>query len=264
VIFLDYLSPLRSELKLKILLNLLNGEKKIADLRADVETRDTTILHILEEFGDLNLITKEQGIYKLSPLGLIEAKIFKEYLLTSKVMEKFKDFWLLHNIADISPCLLLNLNALADSLLIRNEASKIGVVHKTFLETFKQSKWFKGISPVFHSDFISQFGQQVEQGSIIELIVSEDVLRNVMDVVDFKLIKKYLVAGTLKVFLNNDVKIALALTESSFSLGLFTLSGTYDDSMDLFSSSNYAIQWGERLFEDIIKSSKKINLDSLA
>ncbi len=80
MVSLDYLSLLRSELKLKILLSLFNGKRRISELRSDVETRDTTILHVLEEFGDLNLITKTQGVYKLSSLGVIEAKIIKEFL----------------------------------------------------------------------------------------------------------------------------------------------------------------------------------------
>jgi predicted transcriptional regulator len=57
------------------------------------------------------------------------------------------------------------------------------------------------------------------------------------------------------------LKIALALTESSFSLGLFDLSGTYDDNMDLRSNSIEAIKWGERLFEDAIRDSQRIRLD---
>ena len=52
-----------------------------------------------------------------------------------------------------------------------------------------------------------------------------------------------------------------ALTESSFSLGLFDLSGTYDDNMDLRSNSIEAIKWGERLFEDTIRDSQRIGLD---
>jgi predicted transcriptional regulator len=65
----------------------------------------------------------------------------------------------------------------------------------------------------------------------------------------------------LRVFLKDDLKIALALTESSFSLGLFDLSGTYDDNMDLRSNSIEAIKWGERLFEDAIRDSQRIRLD---
>ena len=77
MVSLDHLSLLRSELKLKILLSLFNGKRRIAELRSDVETRDTTILHVLEEFGDLNLITKTQGVYTLSSLGVIEAIIIR-------------------------------------------------------------------------------------------------------------------------------------------------------------------------------------------
>ncbi len=261
MIQLDMLSTLRSELKLKILLSLLNGEKKISELRFDAETRDTTILHVLQELGDLNLITRTQGLYKLSPLGVIEAKILKEFILTADVVEKFKDFWLSHNVDDIPAYLLQNIGALKDSQLVRTQASELGIVHQTFIEGIKTSKRIKGISPIFHPDFIALFGELLEQGSTIELIVSSDVINKITGFVDLDLIMKYLKEDNLRVFLKDDLKIALALTESSFSLGLFAISGSYDDSMDLRSNSVEAIKWGERLFEDAIKGSQRIGLD---
>jgi predicted transcriptional regulator len=217
---MDYLSPLRSELKLKILLSLLNGEKKISELRIDAEAGDTTILHVLEELGDLSLTTKAQGLYKLSPLGIIEAKILKEFISTAEVVEKFKDFWLTHNVDYIPAHLLQNIGSLKDAQLVRTQASELGIVHQTFIETIRTSKQLKGISPIFHPDFISLFGQLLEQGSTIELIVSSDVLGKIMGIVDLNLVKKYLVEDKLRVFLNDDLKITLALTERSFSLGL--------------------------------------------
>lgn len=260
---MDYLSPLRSELKLKILLSLLNGEKKVAELKSEVETRDTTVLHVLEELCDLDLTTKTQkGFYQLSSLGLIEARIFQKYLSNSDVIEKFKDFWLSHNVTDIPPRLLLNLGALNNSSLVRTEASELGIVHKTFLETIIKSKKIRGISPIFHPDFISLFEQLLDQGCTIELIVSSDVLTKIMNFVDVSSIKKYLNSDGLKIYLNDEIKIALALTENSFSLGLFGLSGIYDDSTDLLSNNAQALEWGEQLFEDAVKRSKKISLDS--
>lgn len=258
---MDYLSPLRSELKLKILLSLLNGEKKISELRFDAETRDTTILHVLQEFGDLNLTTKAQGQYKLSTLGIIEAKILKEFISTGEVVEKFKDFWLSHNVDDIPAYLLQSMGALKDAQLVRTKALEIGIVHQTFIETIRSSKKIKGISPIFHPDFVSSFGELLAHGSTIELIVSSDVLNKIAGFVDLELVKTYLTKDKLRVFLKDDLKIALALTESSFSLGLFDLSGTYDDNMDLRSNSIEAIKWGERLFEDAIRDSQRIGLD---
>jgi predicted transcriptional regulator len=258
---LDYLSPLRSELKLKILLALLNGEKKIAELKDDVEIRDTTILHILEEFGDLNLTTKTQGIYGLSSLGIMEAKIFRAQISTIEVIDKFKDFWLTHNIADIPEHLLLNLGALKDATIVRTAASELGVVHKTFIETIKTAKKIQGISPIFHSDFVSFFAQLLSQGCTIELVVSSEILKKIMISVDLEQVKKYFETGNLKIFLRDDLKIALALTENSFSLGLFAVSGVYDDGTDLVSNSPAAVEWGERLFQDAVEHSTRIGLD---
>ena len=260
---MDIWSPLRSELKLKILLSLLNGGKKISDLRFDAETRDTTILHVLQEFGDLNLTTKTQGLYKLSSLGIIVAKNINEFLSTGEVIEKFRDFWLSHNVDDIPAYLLQCIGALKDAQLVRTQALELGIVHQTFMEGIKTAKKIKGISPIFHPDFISSFGELLEQGSTIELIVSGEVINKITGFVDLDLIMKYLKEDKLRVFVKNDLKIALALTESSFSLGLFSLSGSYDDSMDLRSNSCEAIKWGERLFEDAIKGSQRIGLDLL-
>ena len=145
--------------------------------------------------------------------------------------------------------------------MVRTKALELGLVHQTFIETIRSSKKIKGISPIFHPDFISSFGQLLEQGSKIEVIVSSDVLNKISSFVDFDLVRKYLTEDKLRVFIKDDLKIALSLTESSFSLGLFALSGSYDDSMDLRSNSLEAIKWGERLFEDAIKGSQRIGLD---
>jgi len=77
---MDYLTPFRSELKTRILTNLLTGNKKLSDLKSAIGTRETTILHVLKEFERMSLTTKVQGVYKLAPLGLIEAKICKEVI----------------------------------------------------------------------------------------------------------------------------------------------------------------------------------------
>jgi predicted transcriptional regulator len=258
VVSLDYLSIFRSELKIKLLLSLLNGEKKIADLRTDVETRDTTIFHILEEFGDLKLTTKSQGVYKLTSLGIIEAKITREFLSLTDVIEKFGDFWYGHDITEITTRHLLNIGALKEATLIHAKDEELGLVHKKFMEHVSTSKTIKGISPIFHSDFVSLFEQLLDKGCTIELVVDKKVLEKIMGIVDFKLARKYLSAGSLKIYLRNNLRIALALTEKSFSLGLYTLSGTYDDNMDLVSESAQAIEWGEHLFEDIVIDSKRI------
>ena len=257
---MDYLSPLRSELRLKILLSLLSGERKIADLRSDVETRDTTILHILEEFGDLGLTTKSQGVYRLSSLGLLETKVFKELISTTEVIEKFKDFWLSHNVADIPTFLLLNLGALSNATIFRIEATDLNLVHEKIVNILKSSKKIKGISPVFHSDYVPIIEKLLKEGNSVDFIFTPQVLKKASALAETGLIKKYILEGKLKIFVNEDLKIALTVAENSFSLGLFKLNGEYDYGIDLMSTSKEAVEWGEHLFEDV--ANRSILLDS--
>ncbi len=60
---MEYRALLRSELKQKILLSLLSGDKKLSDIKADVASTETTILHALKEFEKLDLTTTNLALF---------------------------------------------------------------------------------------------------------------------------------------------------------------------------------------------------------
>ncbi len=47
---MEYRALFRSELKQEILLRLLKGDKRLSELKAELESTETTILHVLKEF----------------------------------------------------------------------------------------------------------------------------------------------------------------------------------------------------------------------
>lgn len=200
MVALDHEPFLRSEFKRKILLGLLEKEQKLSDLRVYVGASDTTILHALQEFCDLNLVTRDQGAYKLSSLGIMEAKIDEVYFSALEVVEKFKDFWLRHDVTGIPTGLLLTIGALKDSVLIQTGATELNTVHKMFMDVAKASRKLRGISPIFHPDFVPLFKQMLDQGSAVELIVSSDVLKRISALADLSLVARYFETGKLKVF----------------------------------------------------------------
>jgi len=261
---MDYLSPIRSELKQKIILNLLNGEKKLSELKTGVEARETSILHVLKEFEKLNLTTKTSGAYSLTSLGIIEAQIFQDVVLTTEVIEKFKDFWLNHDIKPIPPQLKSRLGALKDSTLIHPEETELGQVYTNFLQILMTSKKVTGISPIFHPDYVPIIEHLLSQGNNVDLILTNAVLNKTLSTAHLDQLKKNFVEGTLKIYLNEDLRVALTVTEKNFSLGLFTLVGDYDDNMDLISTSPKAIQWGEELFQIKLKESRRIGPEALS
>ncbi|MCX8150448.1 MAG: DUF1724 domain-containing protein [Candidatus Bathyarchaeota archaeon] len=258
---MDYLVPFRSEIKMKILIDLLSGNKKLSDLKSVIDARETTILHVLKEFERMSLTTKVQGTYKLTPLGLIEAKICKEALAATEAIAEFKDFLVNHDTTTIPEHLLFRMGALKGASLIKAGASELGKVHETFTSMLLLSKKIIGISPIFHKDFVAVFGQLLNHGCTVELILTPEVLNKTLESADAQLFQKYITEEKLKIFVkDSNLKVALTVSDRVFSLGLFDLNGEYDYTEDLISTSPQAIAWGEELFRLTIEGSKRILL----
>jgi predicted transcriptional regulator len=264
---MDYLSLLRSELKQKILLSLLKGGKKLSELKAEVETTETTILHVLKEFEKLELTSKTSGTYCLSPLGFIEAQICRELYNATEAMEKFKEFWLTHQVQPIPSSSILKIGYLKDSILVKSESSELGKVHETFMNVLVNSKKVRGTSPIFHADYVAAFKRLLDQGETVELICTEQILNKTLQSAsstgDAELFLKFIAQGLLNIYVTQDLKIALTITENVFSLGLFNLDDEYDYNMDLISSDSKALQWGEEVFQEYLKRSKKVDFQDL-
>jgi len=261
---MEYRALFRSELKQEILFSLLKGDKKLSELKVDVDSTETTILHVLKEFENLDLTTKNAGVYSLSPLGRIEAQICSECNGATEVMEKFKEFWLTHNVTPIPPSLLFKLGLLKEATLVKTESSELGKVHETFLKMMVNTKKVIGTSPVFHSDYVGAFKQLLNQGGTIDLILTGEVLgktlENTISSGDGELFQKFMSEGQLKIYLIDELKIALTVTESIFSMGLFDLNGQYDYNMDLISLHPDSLKWGEEIFHEYLKQARKVEL----
>jgi predicted transcriptional regulator len=260
----EYRALIRSELKQKILISLLRGDKKLSDLKTDINSTETTILHALKEFEKLDLTTKNAGVYSLSPLGRIEAQLCDACFGATEMMEKFKVFWLTHDIHQIPSGSLLKLGMLQAATVVKSERSELAKVHDNFLKMVSNTKKVTGVSPIFHPDFVSLFQDVLNVGGAVDLIVTEEVFSKTFEFAistgTGELFHKFMGEGRLNLYLLDDIKIALTVTESSLSMGLFHLDGQYDYSMDLVSTDPQALEWGKEVFQSFLKRAKKVSL----
>jgi predicted transcriptional regulator len=261
-----YLKILRSEIKTNILLNLYKKKMALAELRAEVGSRDTTILHALKDLEDLKLTDKFERKYMLTTLGIMEAVILQGYSITTETLSKFRDFWLQHEIKTIPPQLQRRIGDLYDSILIKNESSELAKVHENFLKILQNSKKIIGISPIFHPEWMGAFSYVLSQGASVELILTGEILEKIMKSIELPITKKeerelltnYLKKERLKIFLNEAPRVALTITENAFTMGLFNQSGEYDYSVDLVSFEHQALEWGRDLFQYFLKNARRI------
>jgi predicted transcriptional regulator len=248
-----YIQLFRSELKLDILSSLLGGEKRLSALREELGSSGSTIIHALNDLEATGLTRRASKSYRLTSLGVIEAQLVGEVSSAVDVLEKYRDFLLGHDITAVPARLLRRIGALRDSTLIQNDATELDRVHLNFKRLLLTSRRVRGVSPIFHPDFIGAFQLLLSEGATVDLILSREVLDKTLTLADRAQMLDYVERDKLRLFLADKPRVALTVTENSFSIGFFGWDGGYDYSRDLVSNSRCAIEWGEELFRHFLE-----------
>jgi len=101
------------------------------------------------------------------------------------------------------------------------------------------------------------------EGKPVELIITSGVLTKTLASAKKDQLSKSFQSGDLKIFVKENLKVALTVTDKSFSLGLFKINGEYDDNMDLISLNKEAVEWGQELFQEVLRDSRRIGPEAL-
>jgi len=258
-----YTQLFRSQLKLGILSSLLREPKKLSVLRGELGSSGSTIIHALADLEALKLTVQDGKQYRLTQLGLVEARLIEEASSATRVLEKYRDFWLGHDLAGVPSRLLSRIGALEDSILVQNNSVELDRVHSTFQRILLTSRRVRGLSPIFHPDYVGVFQRLLGEGATVELILTRGVLDRALSIADAGQLAGYIEGGKLRILLAEGMRVALTVTENSFSMGLFTVDGEYDYTRDLVSNSVRAIEWGEELFQYFLEDAVGLELEDL-
>ena len=243
-----------SDLRRNIISMLLEGKKPLSEIRERLEIRSSTAIHALRELERDNIVLQhEDRDYGLTSIGKIIAKKVIDLTNTAEALKKHEEFWLNHDLTAIPEELLYRIGELKDSHLLKIDP--LSLPHKYFTELLARSTCIKGVSPIFFEDYPHVFAQLIEKGTSVELILTESVFKKVVETVGEDVIKK---VKNLKIYLIDELKIAFTVTDTFLSLGLFTLDGRYDVTMDLVSEDKKAMKWGLDLFEYFRKKSRRV------
>ncbi|MBD3205908.1 DUF1724 domain-containing protein [Candidatus Bathyarchaeota archaeon] len=258
-----YIQIFRSELKLNLLICLLEGGKELGTLREELGSSGSTIIHALQDLESITLTHKQDKMYKLTSIGKVFSIFLKEIGSMIIVLDDFKDFWLRHDVDAIPSDLLKRIGELEDSYLVKDSMTDLAKVHMTFQEILLTSRNLRGASPIFHPDYIVAFQKLLSNGANVELILTSDVLQRTLSLVDPKELVSYVQEERLRVYLMDELRVALTVTENSFSLGLFNNNGNYDYGMDLISNSAKSIRWGQELFDMLLENAQTLDWEQI-
>ena len=143
--------------------------------------------------------------------------------------------------------------------------------HTTLTQVLEDANAVKGIYPIFNLEYLAIIEELVNRKRIdVELIVTNEVLSSIEGVVETEeAFKNILRAPNFTLFTMNrddDIKIALTVTDSVFYLGLFAGNsngkgnGLYDPNRALISEDEKALAWGRELYAYYHKKANLVEL----
>ena len=113
-----------------------------------------------------------------------------------------------------------------------------------------------------HPEYPKLIRRLILKGVKVELIVSEGILNSFVKDIGKDVVKKGLAEGNFSLkYLDEDIKIALAISNRFVSVGLFKTDGTYDQNRLLLSDKEKAIVWGLNLFKSYDDNGVSFGLD---
>jgi predicted transcriptional regulator len=202
---------------------------------------------------------------QITPSRTIDIMIFFHWtwIRCMPPIARNEEFWIRHIITGIPQPLRKRINELGDYIIIESEPTEIFQPHKQFMKKLLDSKWIKGVSPIFHPEYPNAFVQLANKGVEISLILT----KNVFDKVEAEYkeeLKKFLgYKNATMMVCEEEILVAFTVTDLFLSLGLFFKEGEYDTHHDLQSTEGSAIKWGEDLFNYYKVRSKEITLKEL-
>jgi predicted transcriptional regulator len=250
-----------SDLRKKLLLALKDGTPSLADLREATGVSSTAVIHALRELEKEHLTFQDgKRNYLLTSTGKIVALHVESFVQTANVITQFGKFWLEHDLSDIPEDSLKNIGCLHESQVLTSTATDVFNAFSTFITLLDDAKVIRSVAPVFTPDLLDIYAKLAAKSIPIELVVTREVLENVLELADRSPLKNQLKANLKLFVIEQNPKTAFTVTDYFLMVGLFRFDGSYDNSDQLLSYGNDGIEWGRELFDHYVRASKEFDL----
>lgn len=240
---------IKSDVRVKILISLSEGEKNIAQLKQELGLSSSTILHGMYQLEEKDIVLRKSGSYALSKTGEIYQDKLLDMVKSIYALRNCGNIFLNHDIECIPPELLKDLGCLEDSRLVNSISTDILRPHKKLVQYLHQSTNIKHISSVLYTPNIKSIFSNLKENKA-HLLFTREIMDEVMEEVNYNTIQRYVNHGNLKLgIIDDDTRISFTMGDKFMSLGLYYQTGDYDLNNFLMSENRKALNWGNRLFK---------------
>jgi len=241
-----------------LVFQLLEEPRSLTELREHLGISSSNIIPRIKELENKNLVVKDKGKYSLALIGVILAKKVQMVDNLTVLLERNGQFLNEHDLTWTPENLLWRIDELTDCNLVKNVIEDTTATYNVVFGNLIKSKSIVGISPIFNSNYPGFFLSMARQNIPVSIILTDMIFKKVeKDHPDA--LQAYLECDNAKLYVINDARLALVVTDTFLALSLPHKNGQLDTQTCLVSFEKSALKWGMELFEYYKQRSKEIN-----
>ncbi|MCQ8904176.1 MAG: winged helix-turn-helix domain-containing protein [Methanothermobacter sp.] len=225
-----------SEIRLRVLMALMDGPMELSQMRSIIKSSSSTILHAIYQLEEKGMVSRVNRKYELSSTGRIISLKVQGIIRTISVVRELSDFLLDHDLRSLPESLLYSIESLEGASLLEAKPENLTEPYEIVAENVLNSGrvWIvSGVQHPFYEDLL-------KSGIRTEMILSGDVA----DALELEKAGENVKISTI----DSELRFSLIITDTAMALSLFMSNGLYDPARFLFSRDEEAIGWAWRLF----------------
>lgn len=240
-----------------LMFQLLEEPKSLTELKEHLGISSSNIIPRIKELENKNLVVRYDGKYCLTSTGVILAKKVQMADNLTVLLEWNGQFLNEHDLKSIPENSLWRIDELADSKLVKNGIEDTAATDNAVFDNLIKSKSIVGISPVFNTYYPESFLSMARQNVPVSIILTDRIFKKVEKECSGAL-QAYLELDNAKLYVIDDARLALVVTDTFLALSLPHKTGQLDTQSCLVSFEESALKWGMELFEYYKLKSKAI------
>lgn len=254
-------SPARQQsLRMKVLHCLIEGnELNSLTMSKKLRLHQSSISHVIRDMVFERLIFKTSRGYRLTNMGRVYIQYIDSFDEMLGSLNRHRDFIIDHEIGGIPACHLAMIG-----LVLRGRenmpANQLKPYRKYELlcNQLKSSRKICAVLSTIVPEQLTAALTAAKNGARIRVILSGEVLNSMKK--DFVgLLDEASRSKTVEIYVNDDAKISLAITDKNFFLGLHRLDGSYDSDNLIICEDEESMIWGNAVFRHLLKGAKREN-----
>lgn len=240
-----------SDIRLKLLIALLEGCKTMDELKEEIDKSPSNILRAIKELKEHELIRKNNKTYIITATGQLVALNIINYFKSCKTTEDKKSFFENHSTKSLPSTLIRKINYWDKAEIIQSDNVDYAKSYKANLKNISDSKDIKCIMPVYTKMYLDTvFNTIIEKDGTLEIITNKRILDRLLSREFYSTVQELNKKGKIRIYLTNiSFETFLTTTDTFSALFLYLEDGSFDDSSVLINEDLENNQYINSLFE---------------